>query len=255
MKLGAIYTVFNGLELLEGSISQIISELDHVVIVYQTLSNRGNSDPGVERFVMSLMEKMKDRKIMAIPFYPDMKTGTKENERAKHNLGLDILKKLGCTHFMLSACDHYYFNEDFKRAKIKAEAFDVTLTGMFTYYKKPEWQLTPREDYYMPFICRLYSNTRYVNTQWPAYKVDPAVRVAPASLFFLFPENEILMHHYSMIRENIDSKFDNAAASSRWGEKGKVYREEFKHFSIETNEPVAYFGGRRVIEVPNYFGL
>lgn len=256
MKLGVIYTVFNGLELLEGSIRQILDHVDQIVIVYQTVSNRGNSDPHVEPFVMRLMEKIGDRKIMAIPFTPNLKIGTKENERAKFNVGLEILKDLKCTHFMLSAVDHYYYPNEFKAAREKAEAgdWDVTLTQLYTYYKYPTWQITPIEDTFMPLICKLHPNSRYDVTRW-SYLVDPAVRVLPSNTFYLYPQEEIMLHHYSVIREDVRNKFNNAAASSRWGDKAGVYLNEYLNYDLKENPGLHYFGGRKVIEVPNYFGI
>lgn len=255
-KLGVIYTVFNGLELLEGSIRQIIDHVDQIVIVYQETSNRGNRDPQAPRRVMELLEKMKEKKIVAIPYHPNSGLNTKQNEMAKHNLGLQILKNFKCTHFLLSAVDHYYPTEDFILAKAKAEQIDVdvTLSGMYTYYKYPTWQITPVEDYYMPFICRLYNSTEYVKTTW-SYKVDPAVRVTPAKSFYLFTPDELMMHHYSMVRKDIISKFTNAAASSRWGDKADIYRKEYITYDPLINPGLHYFGGRKVKEVPNYFNI
>lgn len=259
MRLGVIYTVFNGLELLEGSIRQILDHVDHVVIVYQNISNRGNKDETVEGKVMEVLTKLgreKPNKIMCIPYIMNPGFTTKQNEMSKHNLGLEILRQLHCTHFMLSATDHYYPTEDFILAKAKAEQIDVdvTLTSMYTYYKYPTWQLSPIEDYYMPFICKLYHSTEYVKTMW-SYKVDPAVRVTPSKTFYLFTPDELMMHHYSMIREDIENKFNNAAASSRWGDKAKIYLDEYKTYDLKENPGLQYFGGRKVIEVPNFFNI
>ena len=61
------------------------------------------------------------------------------------------------------------------------------------------------------------------------------------------------MHHYSMIRNDIENKFNNAAASSRWGDKAKVYLDEYNSATI--NSKLQYFGGRGLKEVENYFNL
>ena len=43
MKLGVSYNIFDGEELLEGSIKQIKDQVDYISVVYQTISNFGNS--------------------------------------------------------------------------------------------------------------------------------------------------------------------------------------------------------------------
>ena len=42
MKLGVSYNVFDGEELLESSIKSIRDNVDHISVVYQTISNFGN---------------------------------------------------------------------------------------------------------------------------------------------------------------------------------------------------------------------
>lgn len=253
MKLGAIYTVFNGIELLKGSIEQIYKHVDEIIIVFQETSNRGNHDGQV-------YEKLKrlelDFKIHLVPFSPNMSINTKMNELNKHNVGLLAARKLGCTHFFLSATDHYYLPDEFCKAKVKAENYDITLTSMFTYYKKPTWQLVPIEDYYMPFICKIHPTTKYTYGQWSLpYRVDPSVRINTFAKHYLFSREEIMMHHYSMIRVDIENKFSNAAAGVRWGEKAKVFLSEYQNYSLEKNEGIQYFGGRKVQVVDNYFKM
>lgn len=255
MKLGAIYTVFNGLELLEGSIRQVIDHVDVVAIVYQELSNRGHHDGYVRIRVKQIMESIGSDKLKLVVFCPDMNLDTKTNELNKHNLGLKHLKTWGCTHFFLSATDHYYHPEQFKYAKTRAEweGYDVTLTAMFTYYKNPTWQIEPIESYFMPFICKLHRDTQYVKGKKWKYLVDPSVRINTDKEMYLFREDEIMMHHYSMIRVDIENKFNNAAASSRWGDKAKIYLDEYNGATLDSK--LAYFGGRGLKVVRNYFDI
>lgn len=254
MKLGAIYTVFNGIELLEGSIRQIIDHTDIIVIVYQELSNRGMKDGNVREKCLTVIKNIGSDKIHLHPFFPNLGIDTKTNELNKHNAGLKFLKDRECTHFFLSATDHYYRTKEFAAAKERCKWYghDVTLTSMFTYYKQPTWQITPIEDYFMPFICKLHRSTEYVKKRWPLL-VDPSVRINTDRDMYLFGPNEIMMHHYSMIRHDIANKFNNAAASSRWGEKAKVYLEEFQNADLDSK--LEYFGGRGLQVVPNYFSI
>jgi hypothetical protein len=250
MKLGVIYTVF-GTELLEESINNIYDEVDDIVIVWQSTSNRGNVDGQVYQ---RISEHQLLSKVVLLEFTPDLKLDTKTNELNKFNLGLEHLKSIECTHFLLMATDHLYDMEKFKKAKEKSKKYDLTLSAMYTYYKYPTWQITPIEDYLMPFICRLYPETKYVKGRWPlAYHVDPSVRINTYENHYLFKQEEIMLHHYSMVRQDIVAKFENAAASSRWGPLAKVYLDEYNNCTLYSK--LKYFGGRGLKIVDDFFNL
>lgn len=252
MKLAAIYTVYNGLELLNGSIAQIQDSVDEIIIVFQSTSNGGEYSDKV-KYCMSALSR-NNKKVTIVYFMPDLSLNTKQNELNKHNLGLKTVREMGCTHWFLSATDHYYRPEEVEKVKTYVKMFnpDVTLTSMYTYYKNPTWQITPIEDYYMPFICKIHPETVYHKNQW-IHRVDPSVRVNTFREMVVFPPEDIMMHHYSMIREDIENKFNNAAASSRWGDKAKIYLDEYNAATIESK--LEYFGGRGLKVVPNYFNI
>lgn len=174
----------------------------------------------------------------------------------KHNLMLETARKGGCTHFVMAAVDHFYRPDQVEYAKqvVLAEDFDVTFTGMYTYYRHPTWQITPIEDYFMPFICKITPETRIERVKdYPVY-VDPSVQVTPIKKHSTFTEREVMLHHYSMIRTDIKKKFDNAASS--WApEQIAAFMREFEEYSLESNPGVTYFGHRKIKVVDDYFGL
>ena len=115
MKLAALYLVYNGLELLEGSINQINNDTDTIIIGWQSVSHHGEKSEEVEPFVKQLKRKYK--KVILYEFKP--KGGNaKAEERRKINDMIKLAQKEGCTHFFMSATDHYYVTEQFKAAKI-----------------------------------------------------------------------------------------------------------------------------------------
>lgn len=257
MKLGVVYTVWNGLELLDGSISQIRDHVDVIVIAWQKESNKGEVNPGIEQELQRIKEK---HDVVLVRYEPQMSWSTKENERKKHNFGLHFLKLMGCTHYMLSACDHYYHGDVFLEAKTKVEKMkvDVSITQMFTYYKHPTWQLNPIESYGMPFISRLWPHTEYVQKPPKKYPivVDPSIKVNTCEKIFVFEPRTIMMHHYSMIRADIENKFRNAAASIRWTpDQIKTYIDEYQNYDIGLNKGIEYFQGRKIKLVKNYFNI
>lgn len=255
MKLCAAYTVFNGLEMLEKSIEQIKNHVDEIIICYQTTSNKGNRSDSVLPFCKTIAEKYGAK---LLEFTPNLSISTKENEIRKHNLMIDGAKILKCSHFLLLATDHYFKKEEFQYAKNFCEEnnVDLSFTKMYTYYKNPEWQLTPIEYYVMPFILRIKENTRYQrHISYPAY-TDPSVQTPPDGICLTFDEKQIMMHHYSMIRSDIKNKFNNAAASIRWSEDDrKRFISEYENYDIKTNPGISYFGGRKIKQVPNYFNI
>jgi hypothetical protein len=251
MKLAALYSVYNGLELLEKSIEQIYDHVFFVIICYQTTSNVGEVDLSVAEKLFPLHKN----KVFLMKFEPDLSLSTKQNERNKHNLMLRAAKLAECTHFFMSACDHFYDTNEFLKAKKRCEKYnlDTTYTKMFTYYKNPTWQITPIEDYYMPFICKLYPHTEFVSNKKSPLLVDPSLILNSNSTCIVL---DLMMHHYSMIRTDIQSKFNNAAAGVRWTkEQRERFLTEYENYTLEENKGIEYFKSRKVIEVPNYFGL
>lgn len=248
MKLAALFSVYNGLELLPKSISNIRPCVDEIIIGYQTVSNTFQTDFNVEKVAL-------ETGLPVVKFSPNPSKNTKENEFDKHNLMIEKARSLGVTHFLMMATDHFYFQHEFNEAKKKAIQHDVTFTSMYTYYKYPTWQLTTIENYLMPFICELKPCTKFDRVSNYPFRVDPSLKIASVNPY-VFTKDEIMMHHYSMIRTDIKNKFENAAASIRWStEQKQKFVSEYENYSLENNFGISYFQGAKVKEVENYFGI
>lgn len=258
MKLAACYTVFNGLELLKQSIEQIKNHVDEIIICYQDISNKGNKCDKVHPFIMDFARNFNGKNIHILYFKPDLPGNTKENERKKHQKMLTTARILGCTHFFLAATDHFYKEKEFVFGKNTCQLhnYDVTFTKMFTYYKYPTWQITPIEAYCMPFIMKINPDTKIESKINYPVVVDPSVKVSPMNNFYVFEESDLMLHHYSMIRENIADKFKNAAASMRWTNGlAEKFENEFLNYDYELNPGIEYFQGRKIKIVEDYFKL
>jgi len=252
MKLAALYTVFNGLELLEGSIDQIYPYVDVIVIGWQKVSHHGNVSNDVEPFVHKMKRKYK--KVELFEFKPRGGNNTKSEERRKHNQMIKVAQMQDCTHFFFSATDHYYVPEQFKKAKQKAKQYDVTASKMYTYFKSPSYRLDKIESYYMPFICKLRVNQTYCKDSkgdWEVY-VDPSICVFPYDSFYEFTEDELIMHHYSYVRKDIKNKLINAAARRNFNNKIDDILKRYDEFQGFGNVPQFECG---VIQVANYFDI
>lgn len=248
MKLSAIYLVFNGLDLLEGSVNQISPFVDEILIGYQEFSHYGVHSADVKPFVERFCKKHK--KARAVHFLPRHAENPKKSERRKIN---QLLREANGTHFFISATDHYYNQEEFEKCKEIAKGYQATASKMYTYFKKPEWRITPIEDYYMPFICRLSTITYSKDTkgEWPVY-VDPALCIYPHDDFYAFKEEELMMHHYSFIRKDIGDKLNNAAAKRNFNNKIPEIIQRYEDFDGKGKCP---YYEREIEIVDNFFGI
>lgn len=260
MRLALLYTIFNGTELLKPSIQALEKHVDGVMLCYQEISNKGNViDPVDMDNIIKGQTYLDTRTSLhadVIRFTPEPKEDDKVIERNKHNAMIRWAVDNGYTHALMMATDHFYEEAQFVAAKDRVEELDVdvTFTKMFTYYKYPTWQLVPIEDYLCTFIVKLSEDIHIAERQYPAaYHVDPSVRLSPADKFHTFQENQIMMHHYSMVRNDISNKLNNAAIYRNKGVE--PYIEEWEGYDINSNPGVTYFHGRKIKAVNDIFGL
>ncbi len=216
MKLGVSYNVFDGEELLEGSIKQIRSEVDYVSVVYQTTSNFGeSSSPNL----LPLLEKLKSDNLVdeLYEYKPTLNTHPHHNEITKRNIGLHLSRNNECTHHMSMDTDEYYLLDQFKyiKGEIDEYGYDSSFAQMKTYYKTWEYQIFPPEEYYVSLIYKIKPDQQFGQINVCPVTVDPT-RQIPAGKFRIFRRNEIEMHHGSYIRNDIRKKFENSSASGNF---------------------------------------
>jgi len=255
MKLAACYSIFDGLELLKPSIDQIYPFVDVIIIGYQLTGWNGNRSDEIQPYIERMLTGEHAEKLRFVEYVPVVSKPPKENELAKHNVMLSAARDEGATHFFMSATDHFYLPEQLIRQIDRASEYDVTFTRMFTYYKHPTWQLTPMEEYLMPFIMKIYPQTEFLRCKYPVV-VDPALKVNTAREWHVFPVEELVLHHMSMIRINIREKMQNSVSLGYWPQgSAERFIAEFESYSLEENRGVEYFQGRKVQVVENWFEL
>jgi hypothetical protein len=214
MKLGVSYNIFDGEELLEGSIKSIRNNVDYISVVYQTISNFGN--PCNEGLV-SLLEDLKKRGLVDNLFHykPRLNKGGHYNEITKRNIGLSLSEGIGCTHHMSMDSDEYYVEEEFNKLKelIVGGDYDASYCQMQTYYKSWEYSLDPPEEYYVSLIYKIKNNSNYVLGAPSPVLVDPTRRMSLIKNPLVLTRDQIQMHHGSYIRNDIRKKLENSSAS------------------------------------------
>lgn len=259
MKLALLYTVWIGddMEMLKSSIMHHKDLVDAIYINYQYISNRGETAHDNKAVFWDMMREFATNYpnvFIGDFFKPDLNVNTKENERVKHNNMIQLLKNHaqtdGYTHFIMTACDHFYTPGQLEWAKEyhQSHNIDLSFTMMRTYYKHANWYLDPMEYYYMPFIHKLYPETEISkNVKYPV-RVDPSVMVNTSKKFRVFTPDECLLHHYSMVRKDIERKLRNAAASIRWTPQ-QVETFISEYHNAKPGDQISYFQGRKIVEI------
>jgi hypothetical protein len=219
--------------------------VDRITVCIQIVSNKGEHAE-CDNIILNKLIEVKE--IDVIKFTSNLLVSTKENERNKHNDMIEYAKNMGATHFIMAAADHFYSENTINKGKeiILSDKYDLIVTKMKTYYKHFNWMIWPLEDYYMPFIHKVSLNTFISgNVHYPVL-VDPSVKVTTSKNIYIMPENEGLLHHYSMIRKDISKKFNNAAASIRWTpEQIETFENEYKYASV--GDCISYFKYHKII--------
>lgn len=222
MKLGLSYNLFDGEELLEGSIRCIRDSVDYISVVYQTVSNFGNQS---HSNILDLLTDLKHKNLIdnITKFDPEIIHGSK-NELIKRNIGLDLSRKYQCTHHMSIDTDEYYIRSEFDtiKQKIIEADHDASFCQMMTYYKSWEYVLDPPENYYVPLIYKIKDNARYTKQRHFPVVVDPTRKMSNIINPIIFDRSIIQLHHGSYIRNNLQIKLENSSASVNFNNKDNI---------------------------------
>ena len=226
MKLGAAYNVFDGEELLEYSIAAIREQVDFVCVVFQEVSNFGN--PCAPTLLPTLAQLYQRGWVHKLARYTPVDKAGQPNEVAKRNMGLELCRREGCTHFIALDCDEVYAADQFAYAKrvIEESDYDASACQMITYYKEPIYRLEPKEDYYASMIYRIGEETKFqLNCDFPVL-IDRARRIASRNVR-VFTRDEVEMHHYAHVRRDIHSKLVNSSALPLYADKLSAIENAF----------------------------
>ncbi len=215
MKLGVSYNLFDTEELLEASIKSIREETNHINVVFQKISNKGQN---CSEYLLPILDRLVEEKLIdqLFEYTPDLTKTEHFNETKKRNIGLKIAKKNKCTHFLSMDSDEFYDVKQLQEAKtiISKNKYDITAVRLTNYFKKPIYEMIYQNqpEYYVSFIFKIkrFKKFKY-NINYPV-KVDPTRRVR-GNKFILFDRKVIQMHHMTLVRKNISSKLTNSSAN------------------------------------------
>lgn len=226
MILGASYNFFNGEEHLRASVRSIRNEVDHISVVYQKVSNRGNLIS--EEALDALSDLQHEGLIDSLCLYePDLFKPAVENERIKRQIGIDVARSEGMTHFLSIDADEFYRDKELRAAKDFIEKNRILNTSVYSYMHilTPNWRA--RDCTNVSFITKLTKRTMIRKTYFVG-SVDPTRRIVtpgPLSIYCSFPpfwrnhyhfdDNVISMYHMNLVRKDgLRSKFNNSSTNN-----------------------------------------
>jgi hypothetical protein len=226
MRLSASVNLFNGDELLLPALKSLRSSVDHISIIYQTISYWGN--PAPETLTGSIVSAMEagfaDDAVEYDPgeFPAD---APKQHEARKRTMGISLAARKRATHFLSADVDEFYRPHEFRAAqqRIAAGGFDVTVCRIRDYHSRPVYRCADLAKYrqldlYIPFICKVHDGVAFDPTLEFFCAVDPSRRL-PCQHPHVFSPEELVMHHMTTVRRDrvsLASKFANAASRRGW---------------------------------------
>lgn len=256
MKLGVIYNVFDGLELLPYSLKNIREVAHHITVVYQLISNRGNSSSiDIEKILSDLKESgLIDSIILYEQNLYEQNVSPRYNELTKRQLGLDKIIETDCTHVLCMDVDELYDITQFKmcQAIVLENNYDSSACKMNTYYKEPIYRLDPKESYYVPWIFKIDRGN-------PDFKIGstfpvPAdnTRTLPTNKFIQFRAEYIEMEHYSWVRKNIEEKINNSSIDIK---NDPIILSRYNDWEYGDSVYYPGIGETKVVKVENKFNI
>lgn len=246
MKLAAIYNVWDGCELLEASMRSVANGIDLFIIVYQDRSNFFELYSPIHEItnILNIIHPWKESLICK--YTPDFAIG-QLNEIQKRNLGLQIAIKNNCTHFLFLDVDECYENFEGAKQEYCASRKAGSVCKLFTYFKLPTLRFETFDNYYVPFIHSLHSETIAGNGKYPYY-VDPTRKIDCSDVALISEP----MHHFSYVRKDIERKCRNSSARANI-EKSQLLQD---YYNPECGPGffVTDFK-QKLIDVPNIFNI
>lgn len=209
MNLIAIFIVWDGLEILPFALKNIEPVVDDILIVWSESSNRGN--PGN-------FNRSDYRPYKLLQHEPDIFAQPHKNERSKRNAGLLRAREMGFSHFIMLDCDEFYDQTEFRAEKDRF--YDLEPLGMVCgcnlYFGKPDLTIG-KDSTIVPFIHKITPNLKFRhNPKYPFAYDENGPRIDPTRQMDINSGviwSDIIMHHYSWVRKDIDSKVVNSSAN------------------------------------------
>jgi hypothetical protein len=224
--LSASVNLFDGEELLVPMLRALRPQVDHVSVVFQTISNWHQPTPvDLIGLIAELTRAgLIDDSVHYDPCHPDVVARSPAaHESAKRTIGLELARSWGASHMLSLDVDEFFDAAQFTaaRAAIDAAGWDATACRIQEYHARPIYQRTTLADYdridlYVPFIYAIAPGAAFDPTIDFFCTVDPTRKLAHRAPHAFAPA-ALLMHHMLSVRRSWDSllrKFTNSTSRS-----------------------------------------
>jgi HAD superfamily hydrolase (TIGR01509 family) len=233
MRLGAVYSAFDGCELLEKSILQIRKSVDFVIVLYQSHSWYGRQANPVD---IEIIQKLHECglvdyiELFEIDKFATTPEHAQSIERAKRSYGRELCRDNGCDYYLDMDVDEFFDSKQFEDAKQKIinNRLDYTVCCYYNYYGSP----TLREQciYSSMFIRRTDELSNGVGTGL-FKECDPTrgCNAPNTAKVYKFAESELIMHNMTGFRRNLLSKYQSTS-------RGNLERDLIVHFVSDVHK-------------------
>lgn len=233
IKFGASYNVFDGIELLEGSIKSIRESVDFISVVYQNVSNSGQE---TDEDIKGLLDNLKGLGLVDEIFLynPKLNMGLHWNELEKRKIGVYLSQNADCKYHLSADCDEFYLKEQLEYVK-KCYLDDETIDGgycqMQTFFKEPTFRVKPDNQYFVSLFFNVENDNNYILGLNGVVICDPT-RNMKCNNPKIFKREEVEMYHYSFVRKNIMKKTNNSSSKSAYNYDLNEFDKQFKNYNV-----------------------
>ena len=248
LKFGVSYNVFDGEELLEDSILHIRDLVDYISVVYQKVSNWGS--PCSDN-LMDILNNLKNKKLIdnLIEYQPI--NGIHINEVNKRNIGLSLSKENGCTHHMTMDCDEFYKKDQFTNLInwYRENPNNVGYCSLVNYYKNSNYRILKEDDTHVTLFFPVENTSFNISVNTPVL-IDPT-RKPTYSHYNVFSSDFIVMHHMTMVRNDLSSKLMNSSARLNYNNVKRINDivEDYRIFNGDRLKVLSIFGHIDIKEI------
>jgi len=199
-KVGAIYSTFYDLDMIEDSILSIRNAVDYIVVVHQKIGFNGSKEPN---FNKGILKRLLDNKLVDDIIYYEG-TDAKNGMLEKLNIGLKNIKKNNCDYVIAMSPD-----ENYNAKEINEEIDYMRTNNIDTLYMPIKAYYYDREHY---FIDTYFSQTihkiddRIYERSNTYYLCDPQKKMKEGN----FKLSKYHCHHYTFMKEKYGNKLKNS---------------------------------------------
>ncbi|MEN3931393.1 hypothetical protein WJT86_10030 [Microvirga sp. W0021] len=215
MKLSVSYNFFNGEEHLEKSILSIRNVVDHISIVFQKVSNSGET---VSSSALDALERIRKQKLVDViyEYEPNLQLRRPENEIQKRKIGLKLARRARSSHFFTMDADEFYREKELSNAKdvILKNKITSSSVGSFFHLKRPIWR--SKDTTNCAFISKVGWLTKIADLPYPVEMIDPTRKIHVWPLrHHHFDETDVAMYHMNFVRQDISNKLRNSSTTDQ----------------------------------------